>query len=342
MTTTSIAQLTDQELLAATTHAVANERRTTAELLALLAELDMRKLYLGAGYSSLFTYCTQMLYLSEPAAYSRITAARVARRFPLLLTQIADGDITLTTVSLLASHLTDENHEGLLDAARHKSKREVERLIASLQPQPEIPSSVRRLTGPVPPEVLLAPHVEMPPEPAPAQSTGETPRLVPSRPSRPVVAPIAPERYLMRVTISGDTYRKLERARDLLRHVIPNGDPAAIVDRALTLLVERLDKRRTGRTTRPRVRPQFAAASQRSRRLPASLRRAVWSRDGGRCAFVGAQGRCQEMGFLEFHHVRPFAAGGETTVENLELRCRAHNQHEAELYFGGELSGSPS
>src|SRR5262245_60347139 len=102
MTNHSIAHPSDRELIEATTVAIDRERRTTAELLALLGELDVRKLYLGEGCSSLFTYCIQVLHLSEPAAYSRITAARAARRFPMLLTQIADGDISLTTVSLLA------------------------------------------------------------------------------------------------------------------------------------------------------------------------------------------------------------------------------------------------
>jgi len=60
----------------------------------------------------------------------------------------------------------------------------------------------------------------------------------------------------------------------------------------------------------------------------------VWGRDGGRCAFHGTQGRCGETSWLEFHHVRPFAAGGEATCENIELRCRAHNVYEADQYFG--------
>jgi hypothetical protein len=112
-------------------------------LLSLLAELDLRKLYLALGYSSLFTYCTQVLHLSEPAAYSRITAARVARAYPTILTRLSSGDITLSTITLLAGHLADENHEALLDAARHRSKRDVERLVAALHPQPDIATSIR-------------------------------------------------------------------------------------------------------------------------------------------------------------------------------------------------------
>ncbi len=113
--------------------------------MALLAEVDSRRLYLGQGYPSLFGWCTGALHLSEPAVYSRITAARAARRYPMIFTQLADGDVTLTTVTLLAAHLTDENHEALIEAARHKSKRDVERLVASLVPQPDIASSLRRM-----------------------------------------------------------------------------------------------------------------------------------------------------------------------------------------------------
>ena len=329
MTTDSIAQLSDRELLHATRHAIDRERRSTAELISLLAELDTRRLYLGEGYSSLFTYCTQALRLSEPAAYSRITAARATRRFPVLLARLVEGDITLTTITLLAAHLTEENLDSLIDAACHKTKREVERLVASLHAQPDIAPSIRKLPEPArierPPSalsLLRAPTAERSPvgQPSPA---------VASR--RVAVAPIAADRYLLRITIAGDTHRKLECARDLLRHAIPDGDPAAIVDRALTFLLEQLEKRKLAATVRPRRgRPE----TTRSRRVPAAVRRAVWSRDKGQCAFVGALGRCQETGFLEFHHVQPFAAGGATTVGNLQLRCRAHNAHEATLYGG--------
>ncbi len=44
--------------------------------------------------------------------------------------------------------------------------------------------------------------------------------------------------------------------------------------------------------------------------------------------------RCTERAFLEFHHIRPYALGGPTSAENISLRCRRHNQYEAELVFG--------
>jgi hypothetical protein len=114
-------------------------------LIALLAEMDTRRLYLAEGFSSLFVYCTQCLRLSEHAAYGRIEAARAARNFPLILQFLTDASITLTTVCLLASHLTVENYERLLGDARCKTKREVEMLIATLAPKPAVASMVRKL-----------------------------------------------------------------------------------------------------------------------------------------------------------------------------------------------------
>jgi len=65
------------------------------------------------------------------------------------------------------------------------------------------------------------------------------------------------------------------------------------------------------------------------------VKRAVSRRDDGQCAFVAPDGRrCTERTFLEFHHLQPYARGGPATVENISLRCRRHNQYEADLVFG--------
>jgi hypothetical protein len=342
MTRHSIDHLSDSDLLEDTRLAVACERRATARLLALLAEVDARKLYLGQGFASLFTYCTHVLHLSEPAAYSRITAARAARRFPVLLATLTDGEITLTTITLLAAHFTEENIERLIDDARHKSKRDVERLVACIHAQPDIRTTLRKLpdSPAVVPRTVGLLNSSTPAAAAPPTSIVMSPvaisKLVPAS-RRSTVAVVAAERYSLRVTLAGDTYRRLERARDLLRHQIPTGELGLVLDRALAVLVEQLEKQKHAATRRHRPARQ---ATRNGRSVPAAVRRAVWARDQGRCAFVGALGRCHETGFLEFHHLQPFAAGGATTVANLQLRCRAHNMHEAQVYFRkGTLSG---
>ena len=128
-----------------------------------------------------------------------------------------------------------------------------------------------------------------------------------------------------------ETHGKLRRAQDLLRHAVPTGDIGAVLDRALTLLVSDLERRRCAATSAPRASSSPAADR---RYIPSAVRRAVWKRDAGRCAFVGSSGRCTETGWLEFHHVHPYAEAGGASVENIQLRCRAHNQYEARLWFG--------
>ena len=127
------AALSDRELLQHVKRLAGNERHATAHLVAHLAEVDARRLYLGEGYSSLFTYCAQVLHLSEHAAYGRIEAARAARRFPALLDAIASGAVHLTAVTLIAPHLTPENVQRVIAAATHKTKRDVEELVAALR-----------------------------------------------------------------------------------------------------------------------------------------------------------------------------------------------------------------
>jgi hypothetical protein len=138
-------------------------------------------------------------------------------------------------------------------------------------------------------------------------------------------------------TMRAETHDKLRLARDLLSHQIPDGDLAQIFDRALTVLVETLAKEKFAAAARPR--PHLTPAGDRSRSpsryIPAEIKRAVWLRDGGRCAFVARSGRrCETRRFLEFHHLDPYGTGGETSVDNIALRCRAHNMHEAALVFG--------
>ena len=333
-----IGALDDRSLLDAATHLATDERRATAALLRVLMEIDRRRLYLGEGCASMFSYCTQVLHLAEGAAYNRIEAARAARSYPVILELFEQSAITLTAVRLLAPHLTADNHVTVLASATYKSKRQIEELVSSLWPQPDVPVVVRRLpASPVIPAVSLIPGGSaLPDSPAvPASPSVATTKCedVPSVPPARIV-PTAPERYRIQLTVSRETHDTFRRAQALLRHAVPSGDAAEIFDRALTLLVERLERQRFAETARPRA---VKADAARSRYIPAAVRRAVWRRDSGRCAFVGGHGRCSATAFLEFHHVEPYAAGGEATVQNIALRCRAHNVYEARLFFGDDV-----
>ena len=137
----------------------------------------------------------------------------------------------------------------------------------------------------------------------------------------------------MQFTASDELRKKLERAQDLMRHANAEGDLAVVVERALDLLLEKLEKQRLGKTSRPR-RSQEQGDTERVSR---ATRRAVFERDGERCTFTDAQGhRCPATTWLELDHVIPRARGGANEVGNLRVRCRAHNALYAEQTFGKE------
>lgn len=134
------------------------------------------------------------------------------------------------------------------ERARHKSKREVELLVATLNPKPDVPSIVRKL-----PTLIALPAQPVPPSRREETATPDvsapiaTPRCVPPEPRPSEVKPLAPERFKIQFTVSRDTYERLRHAQNLLRHVVPDGDPAIIFERALTLLVAELERTRTGK-----------------------------------------------------------------------------------------------
>jgi len=252
-------------------------------------------------------------------------------------------------VVLLKPHLTPENAEELLAAAAHQTKAQIELLLAGRFPRADVPTRVQFVppaAAPDPPsgerpaptsELQVAQLVanaptELVPEPVSQRGTASLPPSVP----RASVAPLSPGRFALQVTVSQATHDKLRHAQALLGHQLPTGDMAQVIDRALDALIAQLEKQKLAATSRPRATPPRSKPA--TRHIPAHVKRAVRQRDRDQCAFVSASGRrCEARTRLEFHHVRDFARGGEATVEGIELRCRAHNQHEAERSFGREF-----
>ena len=273
MSMTVPSRLSDPELVAEVTRLAQGERAATSSLVAHLAELYGRRLHERAGYASLFTYCTGVLRLSEHEAYDRMKAAKVARRYPAMLALLASGRINLTTVRLLAPHLTRENREELFAAACDKNKRQVQELLARRFPKPDVASSVRKLpasNGMADPGAALN---EATPSSAPSPGESEPARpMLPAEapsvpvsiaaPPRPLVQPLAPDRYRVTITATAEMCEKLQLAQDLLRHAVPNGGPAEIFGRALDALVEELVRRKYAVATRPHApapRPETGA-----------------------------------------------------------------------------------
>ena len=140
-----VSRLSEAALLAEVDATLARERGDTVRLLILLGAIEARAIHRTRACDSLYMWCTEVLHMSEGAAYKRIRAARAAERFPVVLPMLADGRLHLSAVVLLAPYLTGENAGELLASATHLSKAAVERLVAERFPKPDVPTSVRAL-----------------------------------------------------------------------------------------------------------------------------------------------------------------------------------------------------
>ena len=255
--------LSDVALLRRLSELVTLDRTTTAELLAHIAEVDARRLYAPAAYPSMFAYCVEELHMSEDAAYRRIHVARAARRFPVLFGELESGRLHLSAVSLLAPHLTQENLGDLIAGARHKGKQEIEAWLAVRGLGLRAPAQACTIK-PVTPRIVEPAPVRVYPDmffrPAQAlEQSGGTDEEPSVRRAETTVsttghvlgqvdelAPTAPEHYRMQVTIPKGTHDKLRHAQALLSHAVPLGDVAQVLDRALDLLIRRLESRKFG------------------------------------------------------------------------------------------------
>ncbi len=343
--------LPDHVLLRQSRAHALTERAATAELIADLAEIEARDLFASAAYPSMFAWCMGELHLSEDATYKRLQAARAARRHPEILEALADGRLHLSAVVMLAPKLGSDNAADLISAATHKSKAQIELLLAERFPRQDLPALVRPIVAPLtvtpPPttELRVAPitasatlddtrFTSLVPEPVRSeisQRVAAIPEPVPAERTKPT--PLSPQRYGMQFTIDQEAYDDLRAVQALLGHAVAPGDVASVFARAVQLLRRDLERRRCAATERPRK--TGPRRSSNPRHVPNAVRRQVWERDGHRCTFVGNNGRrCEERANLELDHVTPVARGGTATVSGLRLRCRKHNQLEADRVFG--------
>jgi len=278
-------------------------------------------------------YCMGALHLSEGEGYRRIAAARMSRRYPAILSMLEDGRLHLCGIGVLSKHLKDANYEDLLARATHKTKREIEILVAELNPKPDVPPTIRKRpqqkAKPEPPSssTELRPDAVEPKAPA----TKPEPPRAPEKPA--TVEPLSPSRFKVGFTASVELRDKLRR----LERLMPDDDLASIIDAAISEKLERLEARRFAKTNKPRKNLNDADTSAGVRGISAPVRRFVWQRDRGQCTFVASNGRrCPERYRLEFHHDEAYGLGGDRSAGNVRLLCTVHNLYMAEKDYGKE------
>ncbi len=327
--------LDDQALLFSTRRLVARSNELDAEFLLHLGEIDARGFYRDLGFSSLFAFCVGELGFSEDAAFRRVDAARLLRRFECLEQPLREGRVHLTCLNLLSSRLTEENVEELLSACAGKKKEQVKEVLAARFPQASVPDSIRKLPTPVAPLPSAPSQVAtLFSAPVVPQVPVTSPPPAPAR--RPKVEPLAPDAYLVQFTANKKLRDLLAQAKELFSHELPSGDLATLVEKAFELLVAEKMKSRFGVGAKPRAMPKPPPGKRPSRHVPMAKRRELACRGKLQCEFAGPDGRrCEETAGLEIDHVEGFAVTGEHS--SLRLLCRAHNQLEAERLFGRDF-----
>jgi 5-methylcytosine-specific restriction endonuclease McrA len=339
------------------------ERNVQVDFLLHLDEFDRRRAFVDAGHPSLWAYCLEVLHLREGAAGRRIQAMKVPRRFPTLEEALRDGRLCLSTIALLGQVLTEENLDDLLARAAFRTKADVDHLVASVQARTAPRAGIRKLPqhepaakpAPLPlvtnddraerpaerPERaagLAAPLLDRCPPmdglPAPREPACEKPKHAPE------MRAVTENHWSLRVTIDRACKEDLDTLKSLLAHKVPDGDLAAVLHEAIRCAIEKHGKRKGAVAPARKANRSAAPVARRNdstSAIPAEVRREVWTRDGGRCAWIAADGRrCNSRWKLELDHIHPAALGGPSTVENLRIACRPHNLLHAEQTYGRE------
>ncbi|MFO0736889.1 MAG: HNH endonuclease [Labilithrix sp.] len=361
-------RLSNEELLSTLSATWREEGVLVARVIVMLMEVEDRRLHLELACSSMFDFCTRRLGMSEGEAFRRITAARLSKRFPPVLEAVRKQRVHLSSLVLLRDLFTRENVDELLAAAAGKTKRAVQELVAKLAPRPDVPASIRRLpqsrviptaaaaattvmgavtTAAGMPLPRLLPDVE--PIVEPRVVSAPTSPLSASRAVAAQLVPLAEARHKVQFTASSALREKLERAQSLMRHRNVDGDLAVVVERALDLLITKLEKEKhaapvpapapvrssshsSSRSTPPSVDRTHTAPSPRQENVSrpatatvrAAVRREVVRRDGEQCTFVSPSGeRCPARTLLELDHRHPRALGGASDASNLRVLCRS-------------------
>lgn len=310
------AHLSEEELVSQLASLCLEGKRLTARVIEHLIAIEDRDIHVRSACDSMWAFCVTRMNMSEGETSRRLNAVKLVRQFPSLLGRIERGEIHLSALKLAARYLDDANADRIFDAMTRKTKTETREVLAHLFPRPDAPTLELDVTGALPTSDgrgFLDP------------ATG---KKVTSK-----IEPLSATGHLVQLTMTNEGYETYRRAKQLMSHRIPDGDPVKVIEAALKVLVEKLEKERMGKTSRPLK----TRRPSKPGHIANETKREVFDRDGFQCTYVDSQGRrCECRTRLELDHIVPRAHGGSDEASNLRVRCRPHNRLWAEDVFGKE------
>lgn len=291
-----LTKIPPNKLLIRLKNASAEERRLQMDIIRLLAEVDRRRLYAFRGYRSLFDFCVRELGYSDAAAWRRISAMRLLKEIPQAEERLASGKVNLSQVTSIQNFLYSQTRNA------HRT--------FSAEQKLELLTAVENKSARETERVLAA--------------------ISPSIPISERERSLNANETEIRFVADSPLKSKLDRLKDLNSHRDPSRSYSKLFDWLSDLGIEEIDP--SAKTPNASV----EGITRNGRYIPVSLRRAVWSRDGGRCTFRNPETQriCGSMRFLEVDHIQPIGLGGLTTLDNLRLYCRTHNQSAAMETYG--------
>lgn len=367
---------------------VGEELQIVATFLLRLMEFIRDKMHEKLGYASPWDFCRRGLGLCESTTGRRLKAIKVIERFPAVVAFLQDGRLCATRMLLLSDVLTPENAADLFARASRKSIKDIELLVAAANPQPAPPARIQKFpepqpvsvptptlafetSAPTPVEATAAPQASQPePSPDPVSpavppAPNVAPVPLPRARRRSEIHPTSEQEYSARFPVSRAWIGKLELAKKLGSHVVPTGDPVAILELALDLFIEKHGKRRGAiapkrpragrrapetvpvpevpvrapeneRPASPNAEAKEEGSLPKQEAFSAEDRRTIWERDGGKCVWLLDSGeRCESEWQVELDHVEARAKGGSSSDPRFgRLLCKRHNDQHARETFG--------
>ncbi len=275
---------------------VQDERRVLTVILEHLLEVELRKLFLDYGYSSIYEFAAKQLGYSEPAAHRRISAMRLIKVLPEVKEKLEGGALSLTVVAQAQSFFVQEKKQSkrvysaqekreVLELLEGKSKKETEKELIKLSPNALRPKEkVRRIS----------------------ETESEL------------------------TFIASDTLlEKVNRFKELTSHKNSQASFSELFDQMAEIVLNKIDplkkKSATPKSTPP---AELKLSSNNPRHVPSKIKNFVWHRDQGQCSI------CASKYFVQIDHIRPIALGGQSSSENLRLLCAGHNKRAWEKNLG--------
>ena len=323
------------------------ESELTGEILLHLIELEKRKLFRERGHSSLYSYCVAELKYSPSAAKRRLTAARCIAKFPGIYELFVQKQVSLTTLSIIAPVLREENQEDILRQVSGKSPQEVEWVAARLNPTKPCLDKI------IP---ILVQTETVKPDLAPENTNKEEIHLGSREPelkcseiesSKSCAQLVLEERYRFVFSASKAFKEKLDQVKSLTSGKL---HPGAKLEQVLEILMndyinrhspEKREERRIAREERlastTYTTKETGAIEQlrTSKYIARRTRDQTYLRDGFSCTYVSSEGiRCGASSGLHLDHIVPRGKGGSDALSNLRVLCGNHNRLVAEQAYG--------